>query len=245
MSYQKNSHEFALFVSELRATGKEVIVQDPDTVHRMTHVLRLTVGDSVTLFSATQVLRVLVNSMTKKAVSCQIEQVITPTRLVPRITLLLPVLKKEALEEAIYSAVELGVTELALVKTEKTHAAAFLQAHHDRLLKIIHAAQEQAKQFVPITLTGPVTLIEAVATHTKIPTKIVALQGGGTLLSCLKAHPKDADILLAVGPEADFTDQEKIFLQENNFIPVSLGSTVLRAQQAVTVLVGAVRAFTV
>lgn len=243
MTHKKTSHEFALFVQDLFVKNKEVIVQDQESVHRLTHVLRLVAGDTITLFNDTQAVHATVISMTKKIVVCELNQILGKTGIEPRIIMFLPVLKKEALEEAIYACVELGVTELVLIKTEKTHTAAFIQAHRDRLYKIIRAAQEQAKQFTPIVLSGPYELSDALIRYDHISDKVVALQGGGRLIDCLVKNSKH--MVVAVGPEADFTDTEKIDLQKHGFKTCSLGPTVLRAQQAVTVLVGAIRTLTV
>ena len=44
-------------------------------------------------------------------------------------------------------------------------------------------------------------------------------------------------INLIVGPEGDFTDEEKFFLKEKNFIQVNLGGTILRTETAIVSLI--------
>lgn len=243
MKQKNTSHEFALYVDDLGVRNHTLMVTDKDIVHRMVHVLRLQQDDILTLFNDQHALRVIIATITKTAVTCTVQEKITVIKPAPSITALIPVLKKEALEEAIYSAVELGVTYLVLTKTAKSYPITLSPAYLQRLHTIIHAAQEQAKQYAPITLEGPVTLEKAVSLVPHTAVKIAALQGGGRLTDHFSQ--KSSTLVLTVGPEADFTAEEKELLRTHGFAGCSLGSTVLRAQQALTVLIGAVRSFTV
>ena len=49
------------------------------------------------------------------------------------------------------------------------------------------------------------------------------------------------NIVLMVGPEGDLMGDEKAYLNGNGFVFCQLTPTILRAQQAVTVSVGALR----
>ncbi len=240
----KEKHQFALFVQDFRIDAQvTIIIKDADTVHRINSVLRLAVGDELVVFNNVSAFFVTITQLTKKLVTTHIVRKEGIPTFVPEITVLLPLLKKEALEDALYACVELGVTTIMLVTTDKTHSIPFSPAYHQRLTKIIHGAQEQAKQYVPVLLEGPLSLSEAVKRCQNNSHKIVALQGGGSLaVSFVKNIPS---VTVAIGPEADFSAGEKTYLREQGFHACSLGPTVLRAQQAVTVLVGSIRVLTV
>ena len=48
-------------------------------------------------------------------------------------------------------------------------------------------------------------------------------------------------IAVAVGPEGDFTDQEVSLLEQRGFIPVNIGSRILRSDTAAISILSAIR----
>lgn len=241
---QRDTHEFALYVSGLVVHHQQVTIPDKDVVHRIVHVLRLQEGETLTVFNNQHALRVLIATVTKTTLICTIQEKINITVPKPSITALIPVLKKEALEQAVYAAVELGVTHLMLTKTAKSYPLTLSATYMQRLETIIHAAQEQAKQYAPVTCEGPVALEQVLeSTRNSTALKLAAVQHGASLHQ--ESLQKNTPIIVIVGPEADFTAEEKELLRVHGFRGYSLGTTVLRAQQALTVLIGTVRALTV
>ena len=59
-----------------------------------------------------------------------------------------------------------------------------------------------------------------------------------TKLSSLKF---DESVAIAVGPEGDFTEGEVEALKEFNFIPVTMGHRILRAETAAISVISAIR----
>lgn len=53
-----------------------------------------------------------------------------------------------------------------------------------------------------------------------------------SLLTYLQAEKCFQNIVIAIGPEGDFSENEKIYLKENNFIGCNLGHNILRAETA-------------
>ena len=56
-----------------------------------------------------------------------------------------------------------------------------------------------------------------------------------------KVPSDQQEFVICVGPEGDMSDREKALLHEHGFVFCQLGSTILRAQQAATLLIGIVR----
>ncbi len=242
MKPKNTSHEFALYVDDLVVHSNDVVIPHKDVLHRMVHVLRLQEGDVFVVFNDQYVFRVVLTTASKKEATCHIQEKIQVIKPMPVITALVPVLKKEALEDAVYAAVELGVTRIVLTQTARNHHAVLTPSFMQRLKAIMHAAQEQAKQFFPVIIEGPVVLEEALAACKSSAVKIAALQGGGPLKEYFAKKP--VSVAVIVGPESDFSEEEKELLSTYGFVGCSLGSTVLRAQQALTVLIGSVRSLT-
>ena len=57
------------------------------------------------------------------------------------------------------------------------------------------------------------------------------------LLFLIKGTSKNKKINLIVGPEGDFSDNEKKIINEKNFIKVNLGRTILRTETAIVSLI--------
>ena len=160
----------------------------------------------------------------------------------PTVIFFLPLLKRDALEAALYSLVELGASEIRLMRTQKTQRVWGGAKEFDRLRTIMIAAAEQSKQYITPTLHEPQLFDEIVK------------ELDGT--SCLFFDPQGADLFpvlqkfrknmpqtisLMIGPEADVTSDEKQLLQEHGATFCRLTPTILRAQQAVAVSLGIIR----
>lgn len=245
------SHEFAFFVPELTTwcAQKKVpfayTLDNQELVHRIIQVLRLQKGDLCIFFDAHIHAKIKINDIIKnKMVNISIEKVISTTALKPNITFLLPVLKKEALEEAVYALVETGINSIVLVTTEKTQRHWGAQKEMQRLQRIIIAAAEQSKQFYPVQLLEPMPLMNACQHY--VTNKKTALffdaQGNSLHDSFLFEKNNRAESIVAlIGPEGDLTEQEKKSVDEFGFVRIKLTPTILRASQAAALGAGIIR----
>lgn len=234
-----DKHIFAFYYPALSdAMGKEDFsVKDLALVHRMHAVLRLQPQDTVILFDGDYEVEVTIEAISKKEVSVTLNAAKKIVSLKPAITVLLPFLKKDALKEALYSCVELGATSIQMIKTAKMHKTVL---NMDHLHALMIAAAEQAKNFALPTLHDAITL-EAAVGGTK---NIIFFDKEGIpffdLVRQLKNESPSA-ISIMIGPEGDLNTDEKQLLRHHQTIFCSLTPTVLRAQQALVVGLGALR----
>lgn len=237
-----STHQFALYTQEL-PTGA---ITDPALVHRIQQVLRLAVGETVTLFTRHEHTELRITSMGKKEIGCTTISRAPNTILKPAITVLLPLLKREALESALYSCAEMGATEVQLLITEKTPAHTGKDL--ERFERIMIAAAEQSKQFAMPILNKPVKLatvhgepVESI--RCALNHNIFFDPTGTPLFEVLQTlHTQQPDhITLMIGPAGDLTQQEKDILIKHNFTFCALTPTVLRAEQALAVGLGVFR----
>lgn len=243
-----SKHEFALYLNALSAQlarqPKTLLVDDADLVRRIISVLRLAPGDAITLFDETQHAQCVIKEIQgKKSILLTVQSVAVNAELQPAVTVLLPLLKREAFEEMVYACVELGATAIQLVNTEKTQRSWHGQKEMQRIQKIMIAAAEQSKQFRMCEIHEPCSLSDALKPFDEGSIKLVADPDGITLYDALTniKHAAIRSVIITMGPEGDFTTNEKKWLAEASFQSVRLTSTVLRSQQAGTVLLGAVR----
>lgn len=242
MKHRDNAHEFALYVSHLQdlsaMQGALLTLHDEAVVHRISRVLRLNNDDKVILFDRTMHLFGYITELHKHSVTVHVDAIAQNTVLKPYISLWLPMLKREAFEQAVYSAVELGASEIQIIHTAKVQRH-FKEHDLERIEHIMIAAAEQSKQFALPIIKGIADLADV-----KIEGKgIFCDPSGEPLLDVMQnVHfTKPERITVIVGPEGDLTEAEKFHLQQSGVHFMRLTPTVLRAQQAIAVALGAVR----
>lgn len=231
-------HVFALYIANIENTS--YTITDAATMHRVQHVLRLKEHDHVIVFNRTLHARATIISITKKAIGISLEVPQKNKVLVPSLHLCLPVLKKDALSDAVYNAVEAGATHIQLVHTDKAQRA--VSDHEmDRLERVAIAAAEQSKYFAFPRIAEPISF-EKMIEHAS-QSKAVFFDPTGKdaqLVIANLIHAKDA-LSLLIGPEGDLTVREKELLTKHQWEFCALTPTILRAVQAVTVGLGLMR----
>jgi 16S rRNA (uracil1498-N3)-methyltransferase len=236
------AHLFALWhASQLPAKQTEFVLSDEALIARISVILRLRVGEQLMLFNRRMHGLVTITSISKKSIAVRCESMHKNKIYNPTITALLPLLKKDDLATAITQLVACGVSAIQLIITENTQRAWGGEAEHERLERLIIASAEQAKQFAVPLLHKPISLQDAVTQH---KTLIVGDPLGAPFKQIMQKLPDTLrECALLVGPEADFTIQEKKLLETAGALHCSLTPTVLRSYLAMTLLAGAVRSW--
>lgn len=244
----KETHEFAIFVESLsslvqqKKIGDSIIFSDEKLIHRMVNVLRLKIRDRCILFDQYIKVLVVIDALSKKQISILMQSVEKSEILKPTIIFLLPLLKRDDYESALYNLTEVGVNVIQLLFTEKT-AHQWDNRDNDRAQRILIAAAEQSKNFAYPELRQPISLVQALQKYQEIDLKLFFDQKGKPLFDVIPTlhASKSKNILLFVGPEGDLTIEEKKMVQFNDFIFCALTPTTLRAVQAVALGAGFVR----
>lgn len=244
----EEKHEFAFFVESLSALVKPVslqqslVINDETLFHRIKTVLRLVSGDTIVLFDhKISVHCTLAEFIGKKQVRCMVNEKKIHTVLLPQITFLLPVLKRDDFEQALYALTEVGVNTIQLVSTQKTRTAWSGQKELERAKRIIISAAEQSKNFSLPELKAPVSLSMALGISASV--KIFFEPNGVSAFSFAQQlrDKKPDHLVLLVGPEGDLSSEEKKMVAAENFVLCALTPTILRAVQAAGLGAGLVR----
>lgn len=238
---QNQTHLFALFVSsvplESWICGQSVFLQDVDLIHRMIKVLRFAEGDQCIFFNEKIHIQINIQEIAKKNIVVQVLTVQKHQPLQPNITFFLPLLKKEALEQAVYSLCELGVNTIQLVITTKSRQALMHEKEFVRLQNIVIAAAEQSKNYNLSKIIMPVVLSKIVAKDLKN----IVFDPAGVSFFTLQKNSTCQSMGLLVGPEGGLTDPELKQVQKLGFVSCALTPTVLTAVQAVALGAGLFR----
>lgn len=240
-------HFFSLHVTDISKQlqdiiSPELIIREYDIVHRVCGVLRMKEGSIFYLFD--QYIHVLVQvvRITKKELLLKILECKKNKLLFPKIVLFLPILKRTALEQAIYNATETGVSIIQLIRTTKSMSQMSLH-EYARLEKIIIAAAEQSKYFNLAKILLPISIDQALkaAGGKKIWFDPIGQSFVHIITTLHKDRPEDITILL--GPEGGFTIEEQKNILSHDFETYALTPTILRSVSAVTLAVGIIRTF--
>lgn len=242
-------HVFALYVPQISTVitqlslGTQQKIVDDHIAHRIQHVLRLTRGTQFIIFDRLVNIDCIFESGNKKIVNFTVKSINQNNFLQPSITCMLPMLKRDSLELAIYSLTELGASRIFLVQTEKSHNRWDDKKDRERLERIMQAAAEQSKNFAFPELVSPCSLDDLVKIFSsEISTKIFFDCEGKPFETALSSPcTLQKPLVVTFGPEGDLTGAEKELLKNNGFIFCALTPTILRAHQAVTVGIGILR----
>jgi 16S rRNA (uracil1498-N3)-methyltransferase len=246
---QNEKHLFALHHGDLsdeignNSIGKELIITDSDLAHRIISILRFSIGQLFILFDKDMNAIVSLSDFQKnKLIKVILKEKNKNLFIKPEIEFVLPLLKKESLETALYSLTEIGVTTIHLVYTQKSQQKWF-QKDLERWQKIIIAAAEQSKNFRYPQLNSPLSL-SSVCEQLSSGNKKIFFDPSGSLISMIVPELKsNKEIILAIGPEGDLTIEEKDLMKRSGFIFSSLTQTILRACQAAAISAGIIRSY--
>jgi len=245
----KEKHEFALYVESLssliqhKEIGNLIPIVDEKLFHRIVTVLRLRIGDELTFFDQKRYITGKIESFTgKKQINVTIASIKQTVILQPHITFLLPLLKRDDFEAALYALAEVGINTIQLISTQKT-GTQWADRDQERAQRILIAAAEQSKHFAYPELRAPISLGTALEHSRLDATKIFFDYQGKLFLEVIQSicAPKPGDIVLLVGPEGDLTLEEKKMVLAKNFIFCALTPTIMRAMQATALAAGLMR----
>ncbi|VVM04630.1 RsmE family RNA methyltransferase [Methylacidimicrobium tartarophylax] len=146
-------------------------------------------------------------------------------------------LKAKAMDLFFQKATELGVTEIfPLLCTRSVERREGMERKHARWIEIAIAAAKQSRRAWLPTIHSPIELGLLGRETSSYPLRLFgSLQEGAPSLRVLLAARRteaQRGVLSLIGPEGDLTPAEQAVLEEEGFLPASLGPTVLRSETA-------------
>lgn len=134
----------------------------------------------------------------------------------------------DRIEFFVEKAVEMGISEITILQTEKTERK---NINIDKLRKQAIAASKQSLRF-HFPVINDLTKIQDFLKNIDPEHTFVAHCHENLERTELNEIPKLKNITFLIGPEGDFSEKEISFLAENNIKAVSLGSQRLRTETA-------------
>jgi 16S rRNA (uracil1498-N3)-methyltransferase len=206
---------------------------DAASAHHATRVLRLCVGDALTLFDGTggEYAATLVR-IDKRGAAVQVLRFISVERESPlALTLGQGIVASDAMDSAIRKATEVGVTAIQPLVTARSAPLPAGERGDKRLLhwrQIAVAASEQSGRNRVPEIAPPRPLGEWLATWNGAG--IVFLPDADRTIAAIA--PPSAPLAVLVGPEGGFDEREGAAARARGFHALRLGPRVLRADTA-------------
>lgn len=220
----------------------EQVELDDDSGHYVRTVLRLKKDDAVILFNGNGGEYVCVlGEVSRKTVQVTVKSWNDRSVESPLSVILgLGISRGDRMDLSVQKAVELGANRITPLITERCLVQFKGEKKPQRLLhwqKIVQHAAEQSGRTVLPELTEVTTLQDWVSNQ----------QGLKVFLdpyaekSLAQLQPDGMEVTLLTGPEGGFSDQERITAKAAGFIPVRLGSRILRTETATIAALAAVQ----
>jgi len=206
-----------------------------EEARHLTAVMRLSVGDQLTLFDGSGAEFVgRIAKITKQSVHCDILERHEISRELPfSVSLAVALPKGERQKWLVEKATELGVTRLIPLITERGVAQP-VEAALDRLRRGVIEASKQCGRNRLMEIAAPRRAAELFVDHAIADFRVIAHPGGQALNSM--PISQQIDVVAAIGPEGGFTDEETSAAAAGGWRSVSLGSRILRVETAAITL---------
>ena len=219
------------FLLEPERWGREASLTG-DEAHHCARVMRAAPGDRIEVFDgAGRGADATVVSVSKHEVLLNLDDERRQDAEGVRVVLALAALKGKAMDHAIQKSVELGVSEIVPIVTERSIV-------RDAGTGWQRTVLEACKQCGRWSLPGIRSLVP-------LDTFLMRESGAGTrkviasltpdarpLREILESGPPPSEVVFLVGPEGDFTPEETSLALEQGYLGASLGQTVLRSETA-------------
>jgi 16S rRNA (uracil1498-N3)-methyltransferase len=212
------------------------LVLKPEQARYLTSVMRLGLGDEVTLFNGCDgAWLAKISLITKKACQLTLERQVAVQTVGPDLDLIVALVKRGPLETIIEKAVELGCRRIRLVTTRRTNAG---HVNVERLQAIATEAAEQCERLDVPQVLSPQPL-ESLIKGWDARRLMFCDEAGDAepVLSALAAGQGQGQgagpWAVLIGPEGGFAPEERASLRAlEAVVPVTLGPRILRADTA-------------
>ena len=198
----------------------------------LARVLRARVGQEFDIVADAVLRRGTVSSIDDKRVEFDLGDEVPSHPAIAQLSILLAIFKFDRMEWAIEKCTELGVERIVPLIARRTdaHLAAASAKRVDRWRRIALQAAEQSRRATPPELSDPIKLGDAFAIPAKL--KIVLSEAEEQIQLRDIRRPAGEGVLLAIGPEGGWTEEELDLFQKQGWLSASLGPTILRAETA-------------
>jgi 16S rRNA (uracil1498-N3)-methyltransferase len=229
-------HRF--YVSSQNISADKILISDKEQVHHIKDVLRLKKKEQAAVFDDKGIEYIAeIENISPQAVNLLIKDkhiIDTAGRI--KLTIACAIPKKAKMEDIIDKLTQLGVDAIIPIKTERTIVKTDKQKEvrlFERWKKIALSASEQSQRNTLPLINEIKDIREVLSQARDFELKLIpTLAGKRKPLQETLIGAKPKNILVLIGPEGDFTDEEVDLAVKCGCVPVTLGDSVLRVDTA-------------
>ena len=245
------SYRFFVNPHQINWQEKKASISDQEQTHKISRVLRLRENDQIVLLDgAGLIYNAQIVSFFSRAIQCRLlSRRSTNTDPELKIAVAQAVLKGPKLDYVLQKCTEIGVSEFIPVTTERTIVRVdeeSVSRDEDRRInryqKIAQDAAEQSERGLVPIVKNLMTLEELCKTNlSTYDLKLICAERSQTngikeVLNDIQS--KVQKVLLLIGPEGGFTENELKLALSQGFISVSLGKRIYRSETVGMLLSG-------
>jgi 16S rRNA (uracil1498-N3)-methyltransferase len=213
-----------------RITGKVFVLDKNESAHCI-RVLRLTTNDFIHLTDGKgTICKARITVPDQRACVTRIEEVteVPGERNYSLQIAISPTKNIDRFEWFIEKATEIGVDRIIPLLCKNSERRIIKE---ERLKKVMVSAMKQSlKAWIPEI--APMVNFESLVGQDFDGGKFIASGSESVENHLGRLYGKGSDVLILIGPEGDFQQEEMQYARENDFIPVSLGNSRLRTETA-------------
>ena len=199
----------------------------------LSRVLRARIGQEFDIATGNEVRRGQITAIRSDRVEFELGAEISAS-VNAQVTLVLSIFKFDRMEWAIEKCTELGAARIIpmIARRTEAHLAAAAAKRVERWRRIALEASEQSRRVSATDISEPLKLKDAAALPGGLRILLSEKEPDVMLKDVLQSYANDSDVVLALGPEGGWTDDELNLFQEKGWTSASLGKTILRAETA-------------
>jgi len=232
------------FINSKCVNNNQIIVDDKENYNHIVKSLRAKIGEKLLLIDENEIeYQTVIKEIGEKYIITDILEQNKSTRALPyNLYLAQSPLKSDAQLTIIEKATELGVRGIYPIYTDNCALKkSVAEKKVEKWQKVMYEASKQCER-ANIPTCYELSDLKTVLSDSKFD-RIIALcekNTNGDLKTHLREHPanKEENILLIIGPEGGFSQDEFELMKKGNLPMLSLGDLILKAETAVIVTLG-------
>ena len=202
-----------------------------DHADHLVRVLRARLGQEFDIATGSVVRRSRISAISPDRVEFELGEEVTAA-ITADVTLLIAIFKFDRMEWAIEKCTELGALRMVPVIARRTdaHLASAAAKRAERWRRLARQASEQSRRAVPCEIAAPIKLQKAIELPGALRIVLSESEQQARLRDVLDAA--QGSVVLAIGPEGGWAEEELKLFHKTGWISASLGPTILRAETA-------------
>jgi len=215
-----------------RIEKKQIIVIEQDNFHYLKSVIRIRKFHTFRLFNSYDgEFEVTVQDINSNNVKIQVGVLLRKVQKETDLELAVCIIKPNRMLDAIKSAVQLGVTRIIPVISQRTQ---YKKLSRNRIQKCIIQSVQQCERFY-IPILEPELTFSDFCNKFQSRQIIIACEFAKENNTIINIHKIEDKFIVLIGPEGGFSTQEIAQINSLNYTRcISLGQTVLRTEVAVS-----------